>query len=279
MTLTAEPITGYKNLIVEKKGPVLEAWLNRPEARNALNHPLEQEWQDVLDRADDDSEIKVVTLRGKGPVFSAGHDLKEVAAGYSKSDQPSGLPKRRIPTLNRGWYCRKTMIAGVHGYVGPAAQRLLATFDFVLATEDTRFSFEQARMGSGDPGGNILAFLLPLRVLKQYWLLGGWMDAQTALDLHYVQRVLPNTDALATEIDKWAKSACGLQVEQIAKYKEGIHRQVEIMGLNGIIGIGNHYTGHGNAPDQEFFTLIQERGMKEALRFRQGDVDQSVTKV
>jgi enoyl-CoA hydratase/carnithine racemase len=279
MTITMEPKTEYKYITVEKKAPVLEVWLNRPEARNALNHPLEVEWHKALDIADDDPEIKVVTLRGKGPVFSAGHDLKEVAAGYATVGEPSGIPKRRIPTLNRAWYCRKTLIAGVHGYVGPAAQRLLAPFDFVIATEDTRFSFEQARMGSGDPGGNILAFLLPLRVIKHYWLLGGWMDAQTARQLFYVQRVVRDTDELATEVGKFAKSAAGLTVEQIARYKEGIHRQVEIQGLLGVIGIGNHYTGHGSAPDKEFFTLIQEKGMKEALRFRQGEVDANVTKV
>jgi enoyl-CoA hydratase/carnithine racemase len=279
MTLTAEPKTDYKYITVEKKGSVLEVWLNRPEARNALNHPLEVEWHKALDTADDDPEIKVVTLRGKGPVFSAGHDLKEVAAGYASIGQPSGIPKRRIPTLNRAWYCKKTLIAGVHGYVGPAAQRMIAPFDFVLATEDTRFSFEQARMGSGGAGGNILGFLLPLRVINQYWLLGGWMDAMTARDLHYVQRVLRDTDELAIEVDKWAKSASGLSVEQIGIYKESIHREVELKGLTAIISAGNNVTGHGSRPDKEFFTLIQERGMKEALRFRQGEVDQTVTKV
>jgi enoyl-CoA hydratase len=272
----------YKYLLAEKDGPVINVWLNRPEARNALSFPLEEEWNDVLEIAETDPDVRVVTLRGKGPVFSAGHDLKEVAEGYATKDRAAGkVPaweRRRIPHLPRSWYFRKTLIAGVHGYVGPAAQRMLSPFDFVIAAEGTRFSFEQARMGSGDPGGNIMSFLLPMRVIKQMWLLGGWFDADKAKELDYVQRVVPMDD-LDTELGRWAESAAGLSAEQIAVYKEGIHRMYEIAGLLGIIGTGNKISGHVSGVDKEFFRTIQDKGMKEALKFRQATVDVDITQI
>jgi enoyl-CoA hydratase/carnithine racemase len=272
----------YKYLLAEKDGAVLNVWLNRPEARNALSFPLEEEWNDILEVAETDPEVRGVTLRGKGPVFSAGHDLKEVAEGYVTKNREEGkLPaweRRRIPHLPRSWYFRKTLIAGVHGYVGPAAQRMLSPFDFIIAAENTRFSFEQARMGSGDPGGNIMTFLLPMRVIKQMWLLGGWFDAEKAKQLDYVQRVVP-IEKLDNELARWADSAAGLNTEQIAVYKEGIHRMYEIAGLLGVIGIGNKVSGHVSNTDKEFFKTIQEKGMKEALRFRQAEVDVDITQI
>ena len=72
----------FELLAVEKQGSVLEVWLNRPDQRNAISTALEEEWDDALELAAGDDEIKVVTLQGRGPVFSAGADMKEFAATY-----------------------------------------------------------------------------------------------------------------------------------------------------------------------------------------------------
>ena len=95
-----------------------------------------------------------------------------------------------------------------------------------------------------------MAFLLPMRVIKQMWLLGGWFDADKAMQLDYVQRVVP-IDKLDNELARWAESAAGLNTEQIAVYKEGIHRMYEIAGLLGIIGFGNKVSGHVSGVDKE----------------------------
>lgn len=269
----------FEYFLLERDGPVLHAWINRPEARNALSFAVGEEWDRVLDLAEGDAEIRVVTLRGKGPVFSAGHDLKEVAAGYASRDAAAGTAwENKLPSLPRSWYFPKTIIAGVHGYVGPAAQRLLAPIDFIIAARGTRFSFEQARMGSGDPGGNILAFQLPMRVIKQMWLMGGWFDADAAVAMHYAQRVVEPAD-IEAEVRKWAVSAAGLDPAQVAVYKEGIRRIYEIQGLLGVIGYGSRQSGHVSQQDKAFFQTIMEGGMKEALKLRQSDVDQTVTEI
>jgi enoyl-CoA hydratase/carnithine racemase len=271
----------YKFIIAEQHGAVLNLWLNRPESRNAMHEALEHELYDALDRADDNPEIKVITLRGKGEVFSAGHDLKEAAARYQQTGRAAGgIPKGNVRQVERAWYCRKTLIAGVHGYVGPATWFMLDAFDFVIAAEGTRFSREQARMGSGAAGGYITPFLLPMRVINQLWLLGGWMDAETARELHYVQRVVPLAE-LDAELDRWAQTACALSVEQIAAHKESIHRHYEIMGLNGIVGIENQVSGNvrGAGENLAFYDVVREKGMHEALRSRQSNVDPTVVKI
>lgn len=288
----------FEFIEVYKKGSVLECWLNRPKVRNAFSTVMEEEWEDVLEIAQSDDDIKVVTLQGRGPVFSAGADMKEYAAtfvggntkssdGTLKRPPPRSNASRRLwplpavenPMLPRSWYFRKTLIAGVHGYVGPYAQRLLAPFDMIIAAEGTRFSWEQARMGSQNHPLAIYAFQLPMRVLKQLLLLGGWFDAEKAAEFNLVQRVVP-VDEVSGEVEKFAETASTLRLETIAAYKEGIHRMYEIAGLNGMIGIGNNLNAHiEGSRGGEFHGTLNDSGMSDALEKRDANVDPNVTKV
>lgn len=289
---------------VTRTGPVLDCWLNRPDQRNALSTAVEDEWDDILELAAGDDGIKVVTLQGRGPVFSAGADMKEFANTYRPSQaqaQDTGSepvriterPERRHgasrrlwpppalhePSLPRSWYFHKTLIAGVHGYVGPYAQRMLAPFDFIIAAEGTRFSWEQARTGSQNHPLAIYSFQLPMRVLKQLLLLGGWFDAETAHQLNLVQRVVP-LDDLPHEVGEWATSASGLTLETIAAYKEGIHRLYEIAGLHGMIGVGNNVNAHtAGSHGNEFHGALRETGLGAALKTRDEKVDATITEV
>jgi enoyl-CoA hydratase len=272
-------VTDYKTLLVTQDGPIVEVLLNRPEARNALTFELEHEFNTVLDEAQDNPEVRVVTVRGVGPVFSAGHDLKEVAVGYSTEGKPSGAPSHKVPQLPRPWYFRKALIGGLHGFVGPAAQHLIGSFDFLIAAEGTRFSFEQTRSAGGGAGGTIIAFQMPMRALKKLYMLGGWFDADTALKWDYVQRVVAPSEVEA-ETRRWAQQLALIPPEQIASAKEGVHRIYELMGLLNVVGVGNKVSGHsGNKQDKSFFEMVQEKGLKEALRFRDAMFEQEVAKI
>src|SRR4051794_25001818 len=108
---------------------------------------MEEDLDRILTEVEVDPSIRVVTLRGKGPVFSSGHDLKEAAADYSQGLTPSTKPGY-VPRLPRVWYFRKPIVAAVHGFVGPWSMLYLGYVDFVLATKGTRFSMEHARLGA-----------------------------------------------------------------------------------------------------------------------------------
>ena len=156
---------------------------------------------------------------------------------------------------------------------------MLAPFDFIIAAEGTRFSFEQARMGSQNNPLGIMAFQFPMRVINQLLLLGGWFDADTAKEIHMVQRVVA-ADEVSGEVARWAQSASGLTLQTIAAYKEGIHRMCEIAGLAGIIGVGNNLNAHvAGSRGGEFHGALANSDMREALRLRQDAVDDAITKV
>jgi enoyl-CoA hydratase/carnithine racemase len=269
----------YNTLITEKDGAVMNVWLNRPDARNAWTWEMHQEFDRCLDEAEDDEQVKVVTLRGKGSIFSAGHDLKEVAGGYATTGEPGGIPRHRLPTLERAWYFTKPVVAGVHGYVGPIAWVILSNLDFIIAVRGTRFSFEQARMGGGAPGGTPLVFHFPPNVWKKLLMAGGWMSAEQAHDLYFVSRVVDDMDALDDEVARWAQQLALVPAKQLRAAKIGIHRQFELMGIANMAAVQNRESGHGSAEDMKWFAEVEEKGLREALKSRDAGFDQHVSQI
>src|SRR3989442_10100005 len=74
----------------EVDGPVAVITIRRPDARNAVNEEVAQGIESAIDRLEDDPEVWVGILTGEGSVFSAGADLKAIAAGKA----PSIITKR-----------------------------------------------------------------------------------------------------------------------------------------------------------------------------------------
>src|SRR5262249_36522044 len=107
----------------------------------AMTHEMKAELDAALDEAEIDSGVTAVVLRGEGPVFSAGHDLKQQFGGkpFQARTFPHASPSVH-PKLPRAWYFRKPLIGAVHSYVGASAIALVACCDFNIAATGTRFS-------------------------------------------------------------------------------------------------------------------------------------------
>jgi len=269
----------FKTLSTRKEGSTLHVWLNRPDARNAWNREMNAEFEACLDEAENDDGVSVLTLRGKGPVFSAGHDLKELAA-----DIVGGLiPKRPAPFgMHRAWYFSKPVVAGVHGYVGPFAWYLLANLDFIIAVEGTRFSFEDARRGTGSPGGSPLVMHFPPNVWKKLQMVGGWMTAEQAFDLHFVSRVVRDGDSLDAEVERWAAEIEKMPIKGLQAAKIGIHRQYELMGLAAMQLVQSvdplDLNIYGPAA-LEWAKLVEREGLKVGLRDRDVEFDPEQSRI
>jgi enoyl-CoA hydratase/carnithine racemase len=233
--------TDYETLLVDVDGPIVEVLLNRPERRNAINFQMVREFNAVLADAKIDDSVRVVTVCGEGKVYSAGHDLndvKEVAAAAERGERHPEVEPLSPEGLMPCWYFPKPLIAGVHSFVGPEALKTIANFDFVIAARETRFSYEQSRIRTSAPGGNPLVFMLPMRVWKKLLLLGGWFTAEQALEFHFVQRVVDETD-LRAEVRAWADQLALMPPADVQVAKQGIHRQYELMGLADIALVQN----------------------------------------
>lgn len=267
----------FRNLEVSQEGEILRVRLNRPEARNALSDELLAEFDEMLDLAQVDDSVGVVTVTGNGKVFSAGHDLKEVARIMSNEDGPERMAaQHRVPKLERAWYFDKPLIAGVHGYVGPHAILLLSTFDFIIATDDVRFSFEQTRASGGMPASP-LPLQIPFRAYLKLAFMGGWFGAEAALRWDFVQRVV-TCDELDDEVARWASQAAMVPREQVANMKALVHRDLEDLGLLKLLRprIQKRQSGSRSV---EYWKSVVDGGLANALKTRDEGFDSAVAEI
>ncbi|HXN10998.1 MAG TPA: enoyl-CoA hydratase/isomerase family protein, partial [Steroidobacteraceae bacterium] len=79
-------------LIYEAKDGLAWLTMNRPDARNALNQELRTALWDAFRRFAADDDARVAILRGAGPVFCAGGDLKEMAETEMTVLAPDYMP-------------------------------------------------------------------------------------------------------------------------------------------------------------------------------------------
>jgi enoyl-CoA hydratase/carnithine racemase len=212
----AEPVVRY-----DVGGAVAWITLNRPHALNAINGQVHQGLLAALARADADGGIRVVILRGNGRAFSAGGDLKAVAAG-----EDMGHPSALGAAI---WDLAKPVVAAVHGYCLGQACELAAVCDLTLAADGTQFGEVEINHGWGPPLV-ITPYTLTLKRAKEILLLGETFGAQLAMEIGLVNRVVPD-DALTAEAGRVASRLAGLEPAAVAGNKRLVNRIYEEAGF------------------------------------------------
>ncbi len=196
----------------EQRGAVLIVTLDRPEARNAVNGDVAEGLEAALDAAAADAGIQAVVLTGAGDkAFCAGMDLREFAAGgarrvFREKNGFAGITQRDFP---------KPLIAAVNGHALAGGFEILLSCDLAVAVPHATFGLPEVKRGLlANAGGPIrIARRLPLAVALELAMTGAAIDAQRALALGLVNRVvpaeqlLPEALALAAEIARNAPLA------------------------------------------------------------------------
>ncbi len=144
------------HLMTETRGPVLIVTLNRPEARNAFNAAMAAEMEAIVDRYEDDDELRVAILRAEGSTFCSGQDLKEAAqGGRAVAPKRGGFGIMRKPPI-------KPLIAAVDGQALAGGMELTLCCDLVVASTRSVFGLAEAKRGLVAVGGG--CFRLPKRL-------------------------------------------------------------------------------------------------------------------
>ena len=86
MNAPAPALRNTPALLRENRDGVALLTMNRPEQRNTLSELMLASFADALGQIAADRAVRAVVLRAQGPVFSAGHDLKELTAHRSDAD-------------------------------------------------------------------------------------------------------------------------------------------------------------------------------------------------
>ena len=271
---------------VEQVVNIVKVRLNRPEKMNAINSAMEKEFYAVLADCERMEEVKCVVLTGEGPNFSSGHDVQQVANEIVGGQEPATIQDKywvHTGDLLPPWRFSKGLVVATKGYVGPHANTFVLAADVVIAAASTRFSWEESRVGVGAPYGcyALMPFHFPIRVMKQLWMTGGWMDAETALRLFYVNRVVPlgQEEEIAM---RFAMQLSRMATGDFSANKRGTHRMYEAAGLSAMVDVGRDPyvpTGEAAASKDHHLRVIYEKGVRAAMRERDSGWDDEVSKV
>ena len=115
--------------------------LNRPDKLNALTVAMFRELREHVEAlASETEKVGLVVLRGAGKCFSAGHDLKDIAAG-EKPPKPwfQGETIEALASLPQ------PVISAVHGHCYTGALELALAGDMIVASENAKFADTHAR--------------------------------------------------------------------------------------------------------------------------------------
>jgi len=134
-------------LTVSKQDQIVTITFNRPEAMNTLNDVMAEELLDVVREIESDNEIKVVVLRGEGPLFMAGGDVGYFYKNLDNLDQHINTIIEKVHDVIKMIYeMPKIVIACVHGSVAGIGMSFMLAADLVIAAEETKFTLAYSRI-------------------------------------------------------------------------------------------------------------------------------------
>lgn len=179
--------------------------LDRPEKRNALSFEMMGELIAALRELGGRAETRVIILRGNGPAFSAGHDLREMV-GHDL-DACSGIFDRCTEMVRAVQEVPQPVIAQVHALATAAGCQLVASCDLAVAAEEARFATPGVKIGLFCTTPMVaLTRAVGRKRAMEMLLTGMTIDAATAMEWGLVNKVVPaaqleeTTCALAQQI-------------------------------------------------------------------------------
>jgi len=196
--------------------------LNRPDARNALNDQMCEDLRRIVSEVD--PGIRLVLVRGNGPVFCAGADVKE-RAGMSV-DQVRARRLKAFAAYHALESLPMPSVAVVHGAALGSGVEIAAACDFIVATPDAAFGTPEAMRGTVGATQR-LPRVLGKRLAKDLMFTGRRLTAAEARAAGFVSRVVAAAD-LEHELSTIAHAVASASAEALRYAKQCIDRGVEL---------------------------------------------------
>ncbi len=205
--------------------------LNRPRERNSLSLGLLMSLRQTVNELGANANARVIVLKANGPVFCAGHDLKEMTTARQQEDRGRAFFTRTMKACSEVMqaivHCPKPVIASVQGTATAAGCQLVASCDLAIAAGGVRFA---------TPGVNIGLFCstpmvalsrnLGRKASMEMLLIGDMIDADTAMNWGLVNKVAA-PEKLHSEIQNMAQTIATKSAATLRIGKEAFYKQLE----------------------------------------------------
>jgi enoyl-CoA hydratase/carnithine racemase len=214
-------------VLFEKENGVGWVTLNRPQSRNALSMALMTRLRDLLEEVSGDREVRVVVIRGNGPVFCAGHDIREMKGEDREIHDFRRIFRTCTELMEFIHEMAPPVIAQVHGIATAAGCQLVAACDLAIAEEEARFATPGVKIGLFCSTPMVpLARVIGRRRALEMLLSGRFVSAPEALDFGLVNRVVP-PESLQKETGAWAAELARFSRFTMAFGKRAFYAQID----------------------------------------------------
>ena len=236
-----QSVRTYEDIRFERDGGLAKITICRPEVRNAFRPKTLFELIDAFTRAREDNSIGVIIFTGEGDLaFCSGGDQRiRGNEGYVGDD---GVPRLNVLDLQRLIRSLpKVVIAAVAGYAIGGGHVLHVVCDLTIAADNARFGQTGPRVGSFDGGfgSSYLARIVGQKKAREIWYLCEQYDAQEALAMGLVNKVVPLADLEATAV-AWGRRILTHSPLAIRCLKAAFNAELD--GQAGIQELAGHAT-------------------------------------
>ncbi|HEY9565125.1 MAG TPA: acetyl-CoA acetyltransferase, partial [Nocardioides sp.] len=179
----------YRSVLVRREGHLLEVTINRPDKRNSLTPPANDELDEVFDAYFADPDLWVAIITGAGDkAFSTGNDLS-----YATSGKPRYMPKNGFAGLTHRSELPKPVIAAVNGFAMGGGFEIALACHLIVADETAQFALTEVKVGlvAGAGGAVRLPRAIAPKLANELVLTGRRMGADEAHRAGVVNRVAP----------------------------------------------------------------------------------------
>ena len=208
---------------------ILRLTLNDPDRRNALSEEMLAALADAFDQAGDNPDVRVIILAAAGPVFCAGHDLKQMTAARQNADRGRAYFTKILTqcshVMQKIVTCPKPVIAEVGGVATAAGCQLVASCDLAVASDAAQFCTPGVHIGLFCSTPMVaLSRNLANKHAMEMLLTGDMVPASRAAEMGLINHIVPEAElaaasmALAQKIA--AKSSLTLATGKGAFYQQ-----------------------------------------------------------
>lgn len=257
-------IKEYKEILFSEFEGIAKISINRPQVHNAFTPLTVSEMIDAMNICKDRTDLGVVILTGEGgKAFCSGGDQKVRGdGGYVGGD---GVPRLNVLDLQRQIRSiPKPVVAMVAGWAIGGGHVLHVICDLTIAAENARFGQTGPIVGSFDGGfgASYLARIVGQKKAREIWYLCDQYNAQEALDMGLVNKVVPLEKLESTTLE-WCKKM--LEKSPIALRMLKSSFNAELDGQAGIQELA------GNATLLYYLTEEGKEGKKAFVEKRKPD--------
>jgi enoyl-CoA hydratase len=268
----------YRTLLYEAADRVATITLNRPEHYNAIALGMPGEIRAAVERAEADADVHVIVVRGAGPGFCGGYDLKRYAERAGPSGGSQDMPWD--PTLDFAgmwkntqdfmslWRASKPTIARVHGAAVAGGSDIALCCDFLIMADDARIGYPPARVW-GVPTPAMWVYRLGPQMAKRLMMTGDLIGGEEAARIGLALEAVPAAE-LDAAVERLVGRLKGVPRNQLMMTKLVVNQAYENMGLTSTQTLATLFDGIArHTPEGLWFReRSQEVGFKQAVAER-----------